>query len=119
MGGYRDLVAFRQAVELADDMHAAVRRWPPFDRGSIGMQLVRATESVGANIAEAYGRWHRADQRRQLYIARGSINETQYWISRAEAKALLPSGTTDRADELGRTLNGLIKAHARTGSTRH
>jgi four helix bundle protein len=116
--GFRDLVAFRQAVALAEDMHAAVRRWPPFERDTIGKQLVRAADSVGANIAEAYGRWHRADQRRQLYIARGSVNETQYWIARAETEKLLPPGTTSRADEVGRTLNGLIAAH-KTRSTRH
>jgi four helix bundle protein len=111
--GFRDLVAFQQAVRLADDMHAAVRRWPSFERWSTGMQLVRAADSVGANIAEAYGRWHRADQRRQLYVARGSVYELDYWVSRAESGKLIPDGTSGRVDELGRTLNGLIKAHAR------
>jgi four helix bundle protein len=111
--GFRELVAFQRAVALAEDMHSAVGAWPEFERMSLGMQLVRAADSVGANIAEAYGRWHRADQRKHLYIARGSVYETQYWISRAEKKGLLPKGTTNRAYELGRTLNGLIKSHAR------
>jgi len=47
MGGFRDLVAFRQAVRLAEDMHDAVGKWPKFQQWSIGMQLVRAADSVG------------------------------------------------------------------------
>ncbi|MFL5885385.1 MAG: four helix bundle protein [Thermoleophilaceae bacterium] len=108
---YEDLKAFRLADELADDLHAAVRRWPLLDQRSIGLQLVRAADSVGANIAEAYGRWHPRDQRQRLYIARGSAYETQYWVSRATKQGLIDSSMRDRAQELGRLVNGLIRAH--------
>jgi four helix bundle protein len=101
------------AIALADDLHSIVRGWPFFDRSSIGLQLVRAADSVGANIAEAYGRWHPPDQRRCLYIARGSLYETQYWLSRATRQGLIDASKGTQANELGRVLNGLIKAHAR------
>jgi four helix bundle protein len=107
-------MAFRLAVALADEVQKAVRQWPSFERWTLGIQLVRAAESIGANLAEAYGRWHRRDQRRQLYIARGSVYETEYWLTRAVAHGLVDPVVIDRAGEVGKTLGGLIRAHLRT-----
>lgn len=75
----------------------------------MGIQLVRAADSVGANIAEAIGRWHRPDQRRFLYVARGSLHELEHWIELAQERNLLPAESSKRVPELARTLNGLIK----------
>ena len=40
---------YRLAGELADELHAAVATWEAFERWSVGIQLVRATDSIGAN----------------------------------------------------------------------
>ena len=111
--GFRDLVAYRLASELADDLHRAVAAWPSFERWSLGLQLVRAADSVGANIAESSGRWHMPDKRKFLVIARGSLYETEHWIASAEARGLLPAGSSDRLDELARALSGLVKSTTR------
>jgi four helix bundle protein len=79
----------------------------------MGMQLVRAADSIGANIAEARGRWHRPDQRRFLYVARGSLHELEHWVELAHERDLLPAEARRAIPELARTLNGLIKAHER------
>jgi four helix bundle protein len=102
------------AVELADGLHQAIKAWPSFDRWSLGMQLVRTADSIGANIAEGSGRWHRTDERRLLYMARGSLYETEHWMQRAEARHLLQPGSTDQLTEIAKTLNGLIKSHVRS-----
>jgi four helix bundle protein len=107
---FRDLVAYRLAVAVADDMHGAAARWDSFERWSLGIQLVRAADSVGANIAEAMGRWHAPDRRRLLFIARGSLYETEHWILRAESRGLLEPKTNDRLGEVARALNGLIRS---------
>ena len=78
----------------------------------MGDQLTRAMDSVGANIAEATGRWTLADKRRLLLIARGSLHEAEHGIDRAEARGLLPRGTIDRIPEIARTLNGLLNKAA-------
>jgi four helix bundle protein len=106
---FRRLVAYRLAVDFADELHQAVAAWSAFDRWSFGLQLVRAVDSVGANIAEASGRWTAADRRRLLLIARGSLYEAEHWLLRAEARGLLPAGSTQRLDEPARALSGLIK----------
>ena len=73
---------------------------------------MRAVDSIGANIAEALGRWHEADRRRLLVIARGSLYETEHWLLNAEARGLLARNTHKRLDEVARPLNGLIKRAA-------
>lgn len=43
-------------------------------------QLIRACASIGANLAEGYGRMHKKDYRRFVGIARGSSFEVNYWL---------------------------------------
>jgi four helix bundle protein len=105
---FRRLVAYRLSVELANDVHREAAAWPSFERWSLGIQLVRAVDSVGANIAEAMGRWSVPDRRRLLFVARGSLHETEHWISVAQSRGHVLAGTS-RLDEISRALNGLIK----------
>jgi four helix bundle protein len=105
---FRDLVAYTRAEALAGEMYELVREWNSFDRWSLGLQLVRSSDSIGANIAEACGRWHQADQRRLLIIARGSLYETEHWIAQAERRGLLPVGSNDRLQGIAQALSGLI-----------
>jgi four helix bundle protein len=111
VGSFRDLVVYRRSASLADALHSVVWRWSSFDRWTVGVQLVRAADSVGANIAEAAGRRTDPEKRRFLIVARGSVLELQHWLDRAAARRLqLPPNTGRDAAELGRMLNGLVKA---------
>ena len=106
---FRDLEAYRHAVALGDAVHAEVLRWDSFERWSTGLQLVRSVDSVGANIAEAVGRWHEADKRRILFIARGSLYETEHWLTTAAKRELLEGSYSSQVNEIARALNGLIR----------
>jgi four helix bundle protein len=115
---FTELRSYRLAAELADELRDVVLRWERFDVWSIGVQLVRSADSVGANIAESSGRWGRPDQRRFLYIARASLYEMEHWILRASARGLLDAETfLERLTELRKTLSGQIssigRVHAR------
>src|SRR5262245_5328236 len=110
---FRDLRVWQLAVALADEVTTQVATWPSFERSTIGLQLVRAAESIGANIAEGAGRATKADRRRMYLIARGSLYETEHWLLRAEARRLIGPGATGMTDDLGRLLNGLIRTPLR------
>ena len=85
-----------------------------FDQWTVGVQLVRSADSVGSNIAEAFGRETPPDQLRFLLFARGSAYETQHWIERAFARSLIADDSyRARAAEIGRLVNGLHRAHRR------
>ena len=105
-----DLRAYQLARALGRDVWIAVMEWPKYERWSIGMQLVRSADSVAANIAEARGRWHRPDQQRLLFIARGSLYEANNWIEVAQERGLLP-------DEMGGQVHELAQEYG-IGPTR-
>lgn len=46
----------------------------------IGDQFICATDSVGANIAEGYGRFHYLDKIKFYYNARASLKESRHWL---------------------------------------
>jgi four helix bundle protein len=109
---FRDLAAYQRSADLADELRELIAAWPPDDRWSLGRQLMRSIDSIGANIAEATGRFHPRDQTRFLYIARGSLLETEHWIATAERRGLLREDTTARLTGIARPLSGLIKKRA-------
>lgn len=50
-------------------------------RKNWGDQMISSTDSVGANIAEGYARFHFLDRIRFYYIARASLSESvEHWI---------------------------------------
>ncbi len=90
MAGLEDLVLLKKSAELADSNWNLVREWDDFARDTVGRQLVKAVDSVGANVAEAFGRFHYGEKINFLYYARGSVFESKYWINRAEKRNLIP-----------------------------
>jgi four helix bundle protein len=109
--GFRDLAAYRKTGQLADEIALSVRQWPSFDQRTVGIQLVSAADSVGANVAEAYGRWGQADRLRLPFIARGSFCELEDWLARAAERGLKGApDALESAHEIGRMLNGLANS---------
>jgi len=54
---FEDLSVLQAAEAVADGIWRQVVRWDPFAREVAGGQLARAVDSIGANIAEAFGRF--------------------------------------------------------------
>ena len=87
---FEELEVLRAAEAVADGIWRQVVRWKPFARDVVGGQLAKAGDSIGANIAEAYGRFHYGEKLQFLYYARGSLFETKYWLNRAQMRNLMP-----------------------------
>jgi len=85
-----DLRIFRQAEEIADEIWEEVIKWDYFAKRTVGVQLVEATDSIGANIAEGYGRHHLKDSINFFYFSRGSLEEASFWLRRALKRKLFP-----------------------------
>ena len=66
MATFDELQILKDAEVLADDIWQLVLRLSPFERDVVGGQVVRAADSVGANIAEAYGRFHFGEKLRAV-----------------------------------------------------
>ncbi|MFC1463278.1 MAG: four helix bundle protein [Candidatus Brachytrichaceae bacterium NZ_4S206] len=84
-----DLKVLQAAESIADAIWRYVVQWDVFARDVLGSQLIRATDSIGANIAESFGRFNFGEKIQFLYYARGSLFETKYWLNRAANRGLL------------------------------
>jgi four helix bundle protein len=101
-----DKRVYQRAEDLADQVWELVAAWEWFAKKSVGLQLTRAADSIGANIAEAGGRFHPADVRNFLYYARGSLRETKYWLRRSLKRGLIAA---DQFAALDQQLEQLAK----------
>ena len=61
---FEKLRVYKLAEELADRIWFIVLKWDRFAVNTIGDQLVRAADGIGANIAEGSGRGSFKDNRR-------------------------------------------------------
>ncbi len=108
---------YRLAEQVADEVWRVVGGWDSFARDTIGRQLVRAADSIGANIAEGSGRGSFQDHRRFVRTARGSLHETQHWLRRAYARGLLDDERVETLkpllDQLAPRLNAYLRSIGR------
>jgi len=99
---------------LADEIWDMVLGWDRFARDTVGSQIVRAADSIGANIAEGSGRGSFQDNRRFVRIARGSLKETQHFLRRAYKRKLLDHDQIKTikplVDNLAPMLNGYLRS---------
>ncbi len=109
---------FRLAEELSDEIWSVVNKWNKFEKETIGKQLVRAVDSIGSNIAEGEGRGSFKDNQRFVKIARGSLQETRFWLRRAFVRELLDEEQVKiigpMIDRLSPTLNAYLSSIGRT-----
>lgn len=76
----QDLEVYKLSREYSK---LAWRIYQPLDwqkKKIIGDQLITSVDSVGASIAEGYGRFHYLDKNKFYYNARGSLLESGHWF---------------------------------------
>jgi len=111
---FENLKVYQLAERLADRVWDVVIQWSPLARDTVGKQLIRTADSIGANIAEGDGRGTFPENRRFVRIARGSLNETQHWLRRAFKRELLDhkqvATLKPLVEELAPRLNAYLKS---------
>ncbi len=117
---FEKLRVYQLSEELSDLVWKIVLSWNPFAKDTVGKQLVKATDSIGANIAEGTGRGSYVDNKRFVRIARGSLNETKHWLRRSFKRGLLSNRQIKELkpiiDELSPKLNAYLHSIGRNST---
>lgn len=107
------LEIYQDALEFSNTIWDIVIKWDYFSQKTIGSQLVRSCDSISANIAEGYGRYHFKENLHFCYYARGSFEETKDWIRKASQRNLLKKQNLEKIDvfinNFSKRLNSYIK----------
>ena len=81
----------------------------------IGDQFITAIDSIGANIAEGYGRFHYLDRIKFYYNSRGSLLESLHWLELLINRDLITkndyNSITVLLEDLNLSLNAFIKSN--------
>lgn len=107
-----DITAYNIASELSDYVWEIVSKWEWFAKRTVGAQFVGAIDSIAANIAEGFGRFHKKDKEKFYYNSRGSVYESAHWCQKAYKRKLLTNTQNDKImnelRKLPKEINSLI-----------
>ena len=111
---FKKLQVYQLSEKLADNVWNIVIAWDSFAKDTVGKQIVRAADSIGANISEGSGRGSIQDNRRFVRIARGSLYETIHWLRRCYLRKLLSQSEVKKlrllVEELAPKLNAFLRS---------
>jgi four helix bundle protein len=103
-----------EANHIGSSIWEEVAQWGHFERDTIGKQIVRAADSISANLSEAYGRYTYLERKRFAYYSRGSLCETLNWLDKSVYRHLIEKdkGMEIKSDilSLSYRLNAYIKS---------
>jgi four helix bundle protein len=102
--GLDDLEIYRLSKEFSKEAWEIYKGLDWETKKTVGGQFIKSIDSIGANIAEGFGRYHYLDKNKFHYNARGSLFESLHWIN-----LLLERGkiSKEKSDNLNRKLNQL------------
>jgi four helix bundle protein len=99
-------------MDLGEVVWDFVAGWDYFAKDTVGKQLVRSADSIAANLAEGFGRFHFKEKQRFCYYSRGSAEETQTWIEKSARRNLvdrdLARSLYQRIETLKKRINSYI-----------
>ena len=90
MNNYKQLEAWKAAMELVTNIYQLTKVYPKEEMYALTSQTKRAAVSVAANIAEGLGRQYKKDTIQFLHIARGSLYEVETLLLIAKNTTVLP-----------------------------
>ena len=108
-----DITAYKTAFGLSNYIWECISKWNYFEQDTVGKQLVRACDSISANIAEGFGRYGKRDKVKFYYYAKGSVWEALDWNEKCKKRALITEEQYQHIlgelQELPKAINSLIK----------
>ena len=114
MQDYTKLLVWQRARSLTVAVHEATRRVHPRAAPGLRAQLLRASMSIGATIAEGAGRESRPDFARFITMAISSTSEVEHHLTVCTDLGLVDDSIvgrlTARCQEIRKMLYGLRRA---------
>src|SRR5690349_5356638 len=105
---------YNRALKIAEEIWSLVNQWTHFEKDTIGKQLIRAVDSIAANLSEGLGRYHYKESKNFSYYARGSLFETKTWLTKSFNRKLVAESEYNRLmnelEILGKSLNTYISS---------
>ncbi|NNE34026.1 MAG: four helix bundle protein [Rhodothermales bacterium] len=109
----QNLDVYRSAMEVAEKIWEECNRFSYRSFKTVGCQLTRAADSIGANISEGFGRYTYREKIRFCHIARGSLEETTTWLEKALRRGFVDQSSYDLLCtdlvNLHKAINGYIR----------
>jgi len=109
-----ELQVYQLSMDIGERVWEIVIGWDYFLKDTIGKQLVRAIDSVAANLSEGFGRYHYKEAKHFSYYSRGSLYETKTWLTKAYNRNLISedefSYFQSEINNIGVKLNNYIKS---------
>jgi four helix bundle protein len=109
-----DLQVYQIAMKLGDKVWEIVLNWDYFAKDTTVKQLVKAIDSIAANISEGFGRYHYGETKQFGYYSRGSLNESITWLTKAFNRKLISDDEfrsfMANLNDLGVRLNNYIRS---------
>jgi four helix bundle protein len=94
---FTELSVYQKSFELAGQIFCLSKCWPAEERYSLTDQIRRASRSVGANLAEAWGkRRYEAHFVSKLTDADGENHEVEHWLLSANRDGHIQNGEMNR-----------------------
>ena len=113
--GYRKLIAYQKAKEVAKRTYGLLKKFPKEERYAMCDQLRRATVSITSNIAEGVNRFSVKDKARFIEMAYGSLMEVSSQFEIAEELGYITPDDRLSMDQLieenARLLSGLLNSY--------
>lgn len=110
---FTEMPVWINAMELAVDVFNLTINLPKSEDYALKSQIRRSAESVSANIAEAFGRFHQKDKVNFYHYAKGSALETKSHLIYGNRVDYFNTATTkeliDKIEETIFHLNKIIK----------
>ena len=75
----KDLEIYQISRQISRESWKIYGRFDWSEKKIMGDQWIKSLDSIGANIAEGFGRFHYLDKNRFNYNARGSLLEAAHW----------------------------------------
>ena len=105
---------YQKAMDIAEKCWNHVIVWDFFAKDTVGKQLVKAVDSIAANLSEGFGRYHYREAKNFSYYSRGSLYETRTWLKKAVNRDLLKMKDYSSIDEELKDINVRLNNYIRS-----